>query len=52
MSSVFGSEVIVILTTGSSSGGAHESKSDKKEHVTVNYEKSNGDHVTTKHVYV
>ncbi|KAI0724743.1 hypothetical protein C8Q72DRAFT_651482 [Fomitopsis betulina] len=31
-------------------GGAHESKSDKKEHVTVNYEKSNGDHVTTKHV--
>ena len=37
-----------------SRGGSHKSTTqggDKKEHVTVQYKKGNGDHVTTKHVY-
>ncbi|OCH96307.1 hypothetical protein OBBRIDRAFT_830186 [Obba rivulosa] len=33
--------------------GIHKSRpgGDPKDHVTVQYKKSNGDHVTTKHVY-
>ncbi|KZT68524.1 hypothetical protein DAEQUDRAFT_766328 [Daedalea quercina L-15889] len=35
-------------------GGIHKSQpgGDQKEHVTVDYKKADGDHVTTKHVYV
>lgn len=34
-------------------GGIHKSKpgGDPKDHVTVQYKKANGDHVTTKHVH-
>ncbi|KAI0779373.1 hypothetical protein C8Q74DRAFT_1367282 [Fomes fomentarius] len=32
-------------------GGEHKSRTDSKEHVTVQYKKSDGTHVTTKHVH-
>lgn len=34
------------------SGGVHKSKSDRKDHATVDYKKSDGTHVSTKHIYM